>query len=147
MLGSTGITRNGCVRTIMAFVALAGAGCAQIPTQELSQYRSAFGQVQQASEEILVDFADATEKAEKVRAEKLEAEKPQTGPAVLFSTQLEGTAGRQPSAVEVRRTALRTIDKFNNVVTTLAEGKSVDAVKTTADGFVQAANKFVAAAG
>jgi hypothetical protein len=135
----------------MALLALAGAGCAQIPTQELTQYRSAFGQVQQASEEILVDFADATEKAEKRLAdEKREAEKraaPQVKPEALFSTQLEDASGRQPSAVEVRRLALRTIDKFNNVLTTLAEGKSVDAVKTTADGFVQSAGKFVAAAG
>jgi hypothetical protein len=131
-------------RVVVALFAVAAVGCAQIPSHELSQYRNAFGQVQQASEDILVDFADAKDKAEKREAENRATLV--TGPATLFSTQLEGGGARQPGAIEVRRTALRTIDKFNNVLTTLAEGKSVDAVKTTADGFVQAAGKFVATA-
>jgi hypothetical protein len=133
-----------CTRMIVALSAAAAAGCAQIPSHELSQYRNAFAQVQQASEDILIDFAEAKENAEKRAAEKSAA--PASGPAALFSVQLEGKGGEQPSAVEVRRTALRTIDKFNNVLVTLAEGKSIDAVKGTADGFVQAAGRFVTTA-
>lgn len=125
-------------RVIVVAAALA-AGCAQIPSHELAQYRNAFAEVQRTSEVILVDFADAKEKAEKSKA-------PPAGPATPFPTQLEAGGARQPNAIEVRRTTLRTIDKFNNVLVTLAEGKSVEAVKTSADGFVQAANRFVAAA-
>ena len=60
-------------RTMVRSLALAAAGlfvlftsgCAQIPTRELSQYRDAFDQVQKTSEDILVDFAQARENAEK----------------------------------------------------------------------------------
>ena len=123
------------VLVIVVVTATLVGGCAQIPSHELAQYRNAFSEVQKVSEDILVDFADAKEKAEQKNAV------PRVVPTTLFSTQLE-EPGKQLSAVEVRRTALRTIDKFNNVLVTLAEGKSVEAVKTTADGFVQAANKF-----
>ena len=132
---------------LIGFLVLFTAGCAQIPEQELSQYRNAFAEVQQASEEILVDFAEAKEVAEKrVAATDADANASDAPTPVLFSTELQSFGAKEPEAVEVRRTALRTIDKFNNVLVTLAEGKSVEAVQGAAGGFVQAAGKFVAAA-
>jgi hypothetical protein len=130
--------RTSCLTGLLTIV----SGCAQIPTHELSQYRTAFAEVQTASETILIDFDSAltASKMKKVAASGT------TQPA-LFSRQLTSASSAELDAVEVRRTALRTIDKFNNVLTTLAEGKSVEAVRTTASGFVQAAQNFVVAAG
>lgn len=119
------------------------AACSQIPTQELTQYRTAFSQGQSASEAILIDFDSALTAAEK---RKSSAPPPPVHPKP-FSTELAYGSPTQPSAVEVRRTALRTIDKFNNVLTTLAEGKSVAALQTTVGGFVEAAQNFAIAAG
>jgi len=119
---------------------LFAGGCAQIPTHELTQYRDAFAQVQTTSEDILVDFAEAKANAE----QRANAGKPAPRPAT-FSTALEGGGARQPDAVAVRRTALRTIDQFNNVLVTLAEGKAVQDVRDASGGFVTAAGQFVLA--
>jgi len=116
------------------------AGCVTIPTQELSQYRNAFAQVHTASEAILIDFAEVKENAEK-RAAAADVSKPVM--PEYFSTNLDNGGSKQPDAVEVRRTALRTIDNFNNVLTTLAEGKSIETVQCAAGGFVDAAGKFI----
>jgi len=122
------------------------AGCAQIPTAELTQYRSATAEVQRAAEGILVDFALIKEAAE-AEQKRVEAEKaPAKGPAI-FSTALEYSTAPQPDAIAVRRTALRTIDNFNNVLVTLAEGKSVEAVQAAAGGAIESANNFIVAAG
>ena len=125
--------------SMLAFLVV---GCAEIPTQELSQYRNAFVSVQNASEDILIDFGEAIAAAEERQAA---AAGPPPRPQGLVSASLNDASVKQPDAVEVRRTALRTIDKFNNVLTTLAEGKSVDAMQTAAGGFVEAAGKFVTA--
>jgi hypothetical protein len=138
-------------RTLLRSLALGTAGlfilfttgCTQIPTRELSQYRDAFDQVQKTSEDILIDFARAREKAELRRAvsDTEPAPQPKT-----FSPDLGGVDVKQPDAIEVRRTAMRTIDTFNNVLVTLAEGKEVQAVRDAGGDLVQAAGKFVVAA-
>ncbi|OGT82918.1 MAG: hypothetical protein A3H91_12225 [Gammaproteobacteria bacterium RIFCSPLOWO2_02_FULL_61_13] len=122
------------------------ASCAQIPTAELAQYRSASAEVQKAAEGILIDFA-AIKEASEAEQKRKEAEKAAPKGPVLFSTALEYSSVAQPDAVTVRRTALRTIDNFNNTLATLAEGKSVEAVQTAAGGAVEAANNFIVAAG
>lgn len=120
---------------------LFSSGCTQIPTRELTQYRDAFAQVQTTSEDVLVDFAQAIDNAR----QRADAGKP-APPPTLFSTELNDSGSKQPDAVEVRRTALRTIDNFNNVLVTLAEGKQVDDMRAAGDGLVQAAGQFVLAA-
>jgi len=118
------------------------AGCSSsIPVLELSQYRNAFAEVQNTSDEILIDFAEAIK-----NAEKQETPEPAATGTNLFPTTVDSSSVDQPDAVEVRRTALRAIDKFNNVLTTLAEGKSIEAVQNTAEAFVKSAENFIAAA-
>ena len=119
------------------------AACTSIPTQELSQYRQAFAATQTASEAGLMDFADAVQ-AEQVRQRAIE---PAARPAGEISAELENGGSKPPDAIEVRRRAVRTIDHFNSVITTLAEGKSVKEVQGTATGFINAAQSFVVAAG
>ena len=77
------------------------SGCTQVPTRELSQYRDAFEQVQKTSEDILIDFAQAKERAELRRAvsDTEPAPQPKT-----FSPDLGGGDFKQPDAIEVRRT-------------------------------------------
>lgn len=117
------------VRVAFRWLALAAmfslsAACTSLPTQELTQYRQAFAATQTASEAILMDFADAVRSARSAERAAVPAD-----------------------AVEVRRRAMRTIDQFNSVLTTLAEGKSVAEVQGCASGFINAAQSFVAAAG
>lgn len=129
---------------IISLLSLVLTSCQHLPTKEFSQYRLAFNQVQQTSEEILIDFAEAKEAAEKQKEKTQEKRKPQK--RAFFNSELDDSSSNQLNAVEVRRRALRTIDKFNNVLVTLAEGKSVESVQSTSAGFVDAAGKFVAVA-
>lgn len=126
----------------VAGLTLVLVGCAQVPTRELSQYRSAFAEAQSASEAVLIDFSEAIEVAENIKAS---AAQPDARPA-RFSTELDST-DRQPDAIQVRRNALRTIETFNNVLLTLAEGKTVESVQASAGGFVNAASEFAISAG
>ena len=128
--------------TLGAIFVLASA-CTSVPTQELSQYRQAFAATQTASEAVLMDFADALHSA----AARERAAVPTAEPAGGINARLENGGSKPPDAVEVRRRAVRTIDQFNSVITTLAEGKSVSEVQGTASGFINAAQSFVVAAG
>ena len=117
--------------------------CAQIPTAELSQYRNATAAVQQSAEDILIDFAAIKEPVERTEKKENSA----LAAPTIFPTTLEYSSVAQPDAITVRRTALRTIDTFNNTLVTLAEGKSVEAVQNSAGGAVDAVNKFIVSAG
>ena len=119
-------------------------GCTIMPKQELSQYRNAFAQVQTSSEEILIDFAEAKQKAEK-KLEAADKKKDNEKKIKPFTGKLD-EAPDLPDAIAVRRNAFRTIDNFNNALVTLAEGKSVETLQTATSGFVDAAGKFITTA-
>jgi len=119
------------------------SACGQIPTRELSQYRSAFAEVQGASVAVLIDYSEAIEAANK---RKDSATRPAAVAPKRFSTELD-SVGKQPDAIEVRRNALLTIETYNNVLLTLAEGKSVESVQASAGGFINAASEFAVSAG
>src|SRR5688572_28205215 len=48
------------LRAMLLWALLAVTGCAQIPVAELTQYRDAFNQSRQVSEEVLLDFDQVT---------------------------------------------------------------------------------------
>lgn len=134
---------------VMGVLVLLVAGCKQIPRQELSQYRAAFAEVEKTSIDILIDFAEALEWTN-AQIESGDDQAPAGSPALgahVFSDELNSFDHAQLEHVEVRRLALRTIDRFNNVLVTLAEGKSIESVQNTAGGFIQAASKFIETAG
>jgi hypothetical protein len=127
----------------LSFVLALFAGCAQIPTAELTQYRNATAEVQKAAEVVLIDFAAIIEakEAEKKRSEEGTAPRE---PAI-FSTELAHGAPAALGPIAVRRIALRTIDTYNNALTTLAEGKSVEAVQNAAGSAIEAGKNLGAA--
>ena len=133
------------LRFILASIAatIFGGGCSQLPQHELSQYRAAFAEVEAASTEILVDYAEAVEEAQSLRAS---AAAPAIG-AHQFATELSNVDGAQLPDVEVRRLAFRTIARFNDALAMFAEGKSVEAVQSSTSAFVEALGKFIEAGG
>lgn len=124
-------------------ICVLSAACTSVPTQELSQYRQAFAATQAASEAILMDFAAAVHSAQVRQRSAV----PSAEPAGGITARLENGGSKPPDAIEVRRRAVRTIDQFNSVITTLAEGRSVKEVQGSAGGFIHAAQSFVVAAG
>ncbi len=138
-------------RSFLIALALVLGACSQIPVSELTQYRAAFGQVEETSESVLVEFDQALEQSRSIVAVR-ETEAAEEGAARVapypiefkeFLKQLGPPDGRD---IETRRRALRVVAQYNDVLTQLAEGKSVESVRASAGGLVQGLGKFVVAA-
>ncbi len=133
-------------------IVLLAAGCASIPRPQLAQYKTAFAQLTTISEEMLLDFdraqKESREYVERERQAAQHAAPPSLDPP--FSPTLDrliAATTSPPDAIEVRRRALVTVARYNEVLTALAEGKSLDEVRTTAATLVDAANKLLEVAG
>ncbi|WP_119420663.1 hypothetical protein [Desertibaculum subflavum] len=125
----------------LALLLVAGlTACAQIPQQELTQYRSAFAEAHRVSDEILIDFALAIQ----AQTDQQSAQAAPR-PSAAFSGQLTDAVLAKPDAIATRRLAFRTIAQFNDVLVTLAEGKSEETMRAAAGGFVTTASQFVTA--
>lgn len=121
---------------------LLGSGCAQIPTNDLTQYREAFNQSKEVSEQILLDFDQALKVAETFQ---LKASPAATVPEP-YPTEW-GKVGRARSDgarddIETRRKAWTVVAKYNDVIALLAEGKSVEKAKASATGLVSSVSKL-----
>jgi hypothetical protein len=142
---------------VCATLAMLLAGCAPIPRAELTQYRAAFAEVEAASTEILVDFAEITEAAAEARAKQQATDSATSGSAATsssgsvgayrFTASLVDPDNKQVPDVEVRRVMLRTIARYNDALTTLAEGKSVESVQSATNAFSKALASVIEAGG
>jgi len=129
-------------------VLLLGA-CAQIPTAEFEQYKAAFNAVEQTSTDILVNYDQTLGRARQLVATRMKApegtqvENPYP---IEFDEFLRKLGSDEGHDIDVRRKALQVVDRYNAVLTQLAEGKSVDEVQTAAGELVTGLGKFVEAA-
>lgn len=138
-------------RSCLIAVTVALAACSQIPVSELTQYREAFGQVNETSESVLVEFDQALEQSRTIVAIR-ETEAAEEGTErvapypVEFEDFLKQLGAPDGQDIETRRRALRVVAQYNDVLAQLAEGKSVESVKASAGGLVEGLGKFVVAA-
>jgi hypothetical protein len=120
--------------------------CAQIPTKQLTSYTQAFAQAQAASEQVLLDFDQALKEA---RATQQALVKPAAAPMSpspyprSWADAVRSEASAVPDDIEVRRRAFKIVADYNAVLVQLAEGKSVEDVKTSASGLLSSADKFL----
>ena len=122
--------------------ALFGAGCAQIPINELTQYREAFNQSKEVSEEILLDFDQTLKAAEAFRSSASTAVAgPEPYPKEWSKVGSARAAGARDD-IEARRKAWTVVARYNDVVALLAEGKSIDTAKSSATGLVSSVSKL-----
>ncbi|MEK6766914.1 MAG: hypothetical protein AABY49_11895 [Planctomycetota bacterium] len=126
--------------TIVILAMLLVVGCAQIPTQQFVQYKKAFNELNKVQEDILLDFDQALKKQKEVSEDD-----ENIGPSSPYPDTLQGlkTSATEPDVIEVRRLAMLTINRYNDVLTKLVEGKSIEDVKTTTEGLVKTIGKFV----
>lgn len=125
--------------TIVILAMLLAVGCAQIPTQQFVQYKKAFNELNKVQEDILLDFDQALKKRKK--------DDENIGPSSPYPDTLpelsSDSSATKPDIIEVRRLAMLTINRYNDVLTKLVEGKSIEDVKTTTEGLVKTIGKFV----
>ena len=125
--------------TIVILAMLLVVGCAQIPTRQFVQYEKAFNELNKVQEDILLDFDQALKKREEGKDDE------NIGPSSPYPDTLQElmTSATEPDVIEVRRLAMLTINRYNDVLTELVEGKSIEDVKTTTEGLVKTIWKFV----
>jgi hypothetical protein len=138
-------------RSFLVALAMALAACTQIPVSELTQYRDAFNQVEQTSESVLVEFDQTLKQSRTIVAirEKAVAEEgaePVAPYPIEFEDFLKQLGPPDGQDIETRRRALRVVSQYNDMLTQLAEGKSVESIRTSAGGLVEGLGKFVVAA-
>lgn len=129
--------------TLSILVLAAASGCAQVPVAQLGQYKQAFSQTQDASDKVLLDYDQALKEG---RAFLRSREAPVQPPApypLTWDEAGKSFEARVPDDIEVRRLAFKVIADYNEVLTQLAEGKSIDEVKAGASGLVTSIDKFV----
>lgn len=122
------------LRTFIGSVVLFALGaCTVIPKAELKTYRDAFAQSNTAAQEVLLDYSQAVEETAKREAQSKAAAAPADAnaavrepfPATFASP---GTDARVDPVTE-RIKAMEAIGHFNDLLATLAEGKSVAQVQ------------------
>jgi hypothetical protein len=132
-------------RLIAAAAALMLAACANIPNAQLSEYRAAFGQANEAKDAVLVDFDAALTEARAFVRDNEDATP--AGAASPFPAALKGPGTSVgPDATEARRAAWRVVERYNAALGDLAEGKSDAAVKAAVGAFGTSVGKFIQAA-
>jgi hypothetical protein len=117
------------------------AGCAQIPTAELTQYRQAFSQAQEASTEVLLDYDQAIKDSRAFLAKRSATQAPMPYPVVWAEASKEFQRG-QPDDIDVRRMAFQVVQDYNLVLAQLAEGKSVEQAKAGAAGLLKSVDQL-----
>jgi hypothetical protein len=127
------------LRGIRSFIAIIGllvvSACASpVPQAELDAYRSAFTAARTANEAFLEQFASA-ERALKSTAAADEF--------IAQDAAYYATSGKPPLTTQIER-AFNAIAAYNDVLTTLAEGRSWDAIRPQID---RAATSFSVLAG
>ena len=119
-------------------------GCAQIPLKEFHSYQQAFNETQSVAKEVLADYADARDSVPTVppSGARRDSDTPPaaTNTVVLpypahFAPPLSAAIATKPDDLAVRLQALDTVARYNDILSALAEGKSVAQVKASAKGF------------
>lgn len=137
------------LRTFVGSVMLCTLGaCTVIPQADLKTYRDAFAQSNTAAQEVLLDYSQAAEETTKRRAQA------SAGAAVASAVD----AAREPfpatftspgtdarvDPVTVRIKAMEAIGRFNDLLATLAEGKSVAQVQGSVNQLLGVVGNLVA---
>jgi hypothetical protein len=126
----------------ISLLLLLGSGCTSVPQKEFNSYRDAFSEVMSETEKLLVEYDAAKRSEAKRKAVKAPAV---TGGArfpASVNLSLSGTNTLTTDPVDVRRQALEVVSEFNDVLILLAEGKSVEEVRSGVDALIGSYGKL-----
>ncbi|MCZ6528928.1 MAG: hypothetical protein O6949_01170 [Chloroflexi bacterium] len=126
--------------TLLVF--LLETGCAVIPQKEFNAYRAAFAEVNSATEQLLVEYgaAQRVEVKHKAGNTPVATQSAPYPPTVNLSLSTSNTLNADP--VDVRRQGLEVVANFNDVLVVLAEGKSIQEVRSNVDTLIGGLNNL-----
>lgn len=108
--------------------------CTAIPTKEFGNYRDAVSKARAAGEDILTDYAAARAENQVLKKKKNPKPEEPSRPALFVSSISDGESAIDHIAVRFQ--AWEVVAKYNEALTSLAEGKSIGQVGTAVDGLV-----------
>lgn len=136
-----------------ALVVAAGlAGCAEIPRTELGAYTKAFDTAKASSEQVMLDLSAAKKKIDDFESRRAASAASATTASASIAAgayvpSVQRMALAKADGITARLSAFEVVDKYNSVLVTLASGKSVEAVKSSAANLLTAAGRLASAAG
>jgi hypothetical protein len=146
------IIRTGTQKVIQAalgLTVLTMLACTSVPTREFTSYKQAFADARTAGEQVLFDYSAAVKEYEQQR--KLQAGT-SSGTPVPAAIANDRPANFNPAAapaevpkiedVTVRIQAWDVVQRYNDVLLSLAEGKSAAQVSAAVDGLMQSLATF-----
>lgn len=128
---------------LLLFVALFAA-CTTIPSKEFASYRDAFANARTAGEQVLLDHGVAVKEHQRNLEEK-QAQTPASSKderPVEFDPEKVLDNDDSDDAIIIRMQAWDVIARYNDVLTGLAEGKSVAQVTAAVDGLFESLSSF-----
>lgn len=108
--------------------------CTAIPTKEFGSYRDAVSKARTAGEDVLTDYAAARAESQALKKKKNPKPEEPSRPALFVPSASDGESAIDHIAVRFQ--AWEVVAKYNEALTSLAEGKSIGQVGTTVDGLV-----------
>ena len=120
------------------FVVSMLSSCATIPTKEFASYKDAFKSARDSSEQVLVDYAAAKKEEDINKADAAVKELPRDiiRPTNFDPVQVASDDFKSVDAIEVRMKAWDVVARYNDALTLLAEGKSVQEVAAATEGLI-----------
>ena len=131
------------MRFVLLLLTTGLVGCTQIPVSELAEYREAFGQFRQVSDELLLDYDLLVKTADEVQNRGATPDAARPRPYPIAFKDFKGDQSEQPAdLIEIRRQSLEVVARYNDVLVRLAEGKSVEEVQSSAESLVRGLGKL-----
>lgn len=140
------------ILVILLFTTLPLFSCTTIPTKEFTTYKEAFEDTRAAGQEVLFNYAAYEKEYEKAKEEidKAAAElQPDNAnhneikrPNIAFDPVKAADSTVKVDDIEIRLKAWLVVARFNDLLTGLAEGKSVNELTAGVDGLATSLSNF-----
>jgi len=129
---------------LISFAVTVIAACTSLPTKDFTSYKEAFANARTAGESVILDYGSAMKKEQIVRQSQKAAteSKPTSGRNDNFNPIDAASVFTEIDHIAVRIAAWEVVSRYNDVLTTLAEGKSAQEVAGTVDGLYESLTNF-----
>ncbi|UCD79164.1 MAG: hypothetical protein JSW26_27820 [Desulfobacterales bacterium] len=134
---------------ILVIAVLTLLACTSVPTREFTSYRQAFADARAAGEQVLFDYSSAVKAYELEKKLLAEKSSESTTPSAIandrtanFDPITSDADVAKPDDVTLRIRAWDTVQRYNDVLLSLAEGKSTAQISAAVDGLMQSLATF-----
>jgi len=127
---------------LVSLLLVASTACTTVPTREFATYRTAFERAREAGEKVLLDHAASTSSSATGTEGSAPEDEPAPARSPLFDVNAAAATTTKVDHLAVRMDAWSIVQRYNDVLTGLAEGKSASAVSGAVDELTASITSF-----